>query len=123
MRSTKDWRRRSRRLMLWRSPSRRRCGLATTATERSWGPGEHTGVYRLPAVSAGAARGRQADLLRREEWTQIAQRYWRAAGVAERIDLRLGPAAVTLAGLRAAGGTAVSILLSSMPTRRATISI
>jgi predicted O-methyltransferase YrrM len=38
-----------------------------------------------------------------EEWTQMAQRYWRAAGVAERIDLRLGPAAETRAGLRAAG--------------------
>jgi caffeoyl-CoA O-methyltransferase len=26
-----------------------------------------------------------------EEWTNIAQRYWRQAGVAERIELRLGP--------------------------------
>jgi len=33
----------------------------------------------------------------------MAQRYWRAAGVAERIELRLGPAAATLAALRAGG--------------------
>lgn len=31
-----------------------------------------------------------------EEWTSIARRYWREAGVAERIDLRLGPAVGTL---------------------------
>src|SRR5262245_6338546 len=27
-----------------------------------------------------------------EEWTSIARRYWAEAGVAERVDLRLGPA-------------------------------
>src|SRR4030095_8849919 len=26
-----------------------------------------------------------------EEWTRIARRYWREAGVADRIDLRLAP--------------------------------
>lgn len=31
-----------------------------------------------------------------EEWTSIAQRYWKEAGVADTIDLRLGPAADTL---------------------------
>ena len=34
-----------------------------------------------------------------EEWTTIARRYWERAGVADRIDLRLGPAAETLATL------------------------
>jgi caffeoyl-CoA O-methyltransferase len=38
-----------------------------------------------------------------EEWTQIARRYWREAGVADRIDLRIGPAADTLAALIEAG--------------------
>jgi predicted O-methyltransferase YrrM len=33
------------------------------------------------------------------EWTRVAQRYWREAGVAHKVDLRLGPAAVTLARL------------------------
>src|SRR5947207_2097973 len=31
-----------------------------------------------------------------DEWTAIARRYWEEAGVAERIDLRLGPALETL---------------------------
>ncbi len=35
-----------------------------------------------------------------EEWTAIARRYWEEAGLADRIDLRLGPALDTLAELR-----------------------
>lgn len=34
-----------------------------------------------------------------EEWTAIARRYWEKAGVADKIELRLAPAAATLAGL------------------------
>jgi caffeoyl-CoA O-methyltransferase len=34
-----------------------------------------------------------------EEWTAIAQEAWAAAGVADRIELRIGPAAETLATL------------------------
>ena len=34
-----------------------------------------------------------------EEWTAIARRYWERAGVADRITLRIGPAADTLAAL------------------------
>jgi predicted O-methyltransferase YrrM len=34
-----------------------------------------------------------------EEWTGIARRYWDEAGLADRIDLRLGPALDTLATL------------------------
>jgi caffeoyl-CoA O-methyltransferase len=33
------------------------------------------------------------------EWTDIARRYWKKAGVDDRIELRLGPAADTLAAL------------------------
>lgn len=33
------------------------------------------------------------------EWTAVARRYWQRAGVAGRIELRIGPAADTLAGL------------------------
>jgi predicted O-methyltransferase YrrM len=39
-----------------------------------------------------------------EAWTAIARRYWAEAGVADRIDLRLGPAEDTLERLIAAGG-------------------
>ncbi len=35
-----------------------------------------------------------------EEWTAIARRYWEEAGLADRIDLRIGPALETLAELR-----------------------
>lgn len=34
-----------------------------------------------------------------EEWTAIARRYWKKAGVADKIDLRLGPAIETLRSL------------------------
>jgi len=34
-----------------------------------------------------------------EEWTDIARRYWKAAGLLSRITLRLGPAAQTLEAL------------------------
>lgn len=37
------------------------------------------------------------------EYTDVARRYWRRAGVEPRIDLRLGPALSTLDGLLAAG--------------------
>jgi predicted O-methyltransferase YrrM len=38
-----------------------------------------------------------------EEWTSIARRYWREAGVEKKIDLRLKPALETLDALIAAG--------------------
>jgi caffeoyl-CoA O-methyltransferase len=39
-----------------------------------------------------------------EEYTAVARRYWAEAGVADKIDLRLGPAAGTLDALLAEGG-------------------
>jgi predicted O-methyltransferase YrrM len=41
-----------------------------------------------------------------EEWTSIARRYWREAGVAHKIDLRLRPALETLDALLAEGRAA-----------------
>lgn len=38
-----------------------------------------------------------------EKWTDIARRYWKEAGVAHKIDLRLAPAVETLDGLIDAG--------------------
>lgn len=38
-----------------------------------------------------------------EEWTSVARRYWVEAGVADRVDLRLGPALATLDRLLADG--------------------
>ena len=39
------------------------------------------------------------------EWTDVARRYWTEAGLAERIELRLAPAAETLDALLAEGAT------------------
>jgi caffeoyl-CoA O-methyltransferase len=38
-----------------------------------------------------------------EEWTSIARRYWQEAGVADKVDLRIAPAAETLDALLADG--------------------
>ncbi len=43
-----------------------------------------------------------------EEWTAIARRYWLKAGVADKIDLRLGPALQTLDALIAEGDALAS---------------
>ncbi len=34
-----------------------------------------------------------------EEWTSLARRYWKRAGLEDRIELRIGPAAATIAAL------------------------
>ena len=39
------------------------------------------------------------------EWTSVARRYWAEAGVADRVDLRLGPALETLDSLIAGGAS------------------
>ena len=39
-----------------------------------------------------------------EEFTSVARRYWATAGVADKVDLRLGPAVETLDALLANGG-------------------
>jgi caffeoyl-CoA O-methyltransferase len=39
-----------------------------------------------------------------DEWTSVARRYWAAAGLADTIELRLGPAAATLAAMPADQG-------------------
>ena len=38
-----------------------------------------------------------------DEWTSVARRYWAEAGVADRVDLRLGPALETMDALLAGG--------------------
>lgn len=64
--------------------------------------GTFTGYSSLAmALAAKDARITCCDIS--EEYTAVARRYWARAGVADRIDLRLGPAAKTLEGMLADG--------------------
>ena len=61
--------------------------------------GTFTGYSALAMALALPADGRILACDVSEEWTAIARRHWKAAGVADRIELRLAPAAETLAAL------------------------
>ena len=61
--------------------------------------GTFTGYSAICLARALAAGGRLLCCDISEEWTAVARRYWVRAGVADRIDLRLGPALDTLRAL------------------------
>lgn len=65
--------------------------------------GTFTGASALAVAQALPDDGRIVACDVSEEWTSIARRYWSEAGVRHKIDLRLGPALVTLAHLRREG--------------------
>lgn len=65
--------------------------------------GVYTGYSSLVTALALPDDGRVVACDVSAEWTSIARRYWRAAGVDHKIDLRLAPALETLDGLVAAG--------------------
>jgi caffeoyl-CoA O-methyltransferase len=58
--------------------------------------GTFTGYSALAVALALPPEGRVVTCDVSEEWTDIARRYWKEAGVADKIDLRLGPALETL---------------------------
>jgi predicted O-methyltransferase YrrM len=58
--------------------------------------GVFTGYSCLAVALALPANGEIIALDVSEEWTAIARRYWKKAGVDQKIDLRLGPALSTL---------------------------
>lgn len=66
--------------------------------------GTFTGLSSLRMAQALPDDGRLVACDVSEEWTSIARRYWERADVADRITLRLGPAAETLEALAAEGG-------------------
>ncbi len=66
--------------------------------------GTFTGYSALACALALPEDGNLIALDISREWTDIAQRHWRAAGVAEKIDLRLGPAKESMMSILAAGG-------------------
>ncbi|MDQ1434288.1 MAG: caffeoyl-CoA O-methyltransferase [Actinomycetota bacterium] len=61
--------------------------------------GTFTGYSALCIARGLPADGRLVCCDVSEEWTQIGRRAWAAAGVADRIDLRIAPALETLAAL------------------------
>jgi len=61
--------------------------------------GVFTGYSALAVAEALPSDGEVVACDKSDEYTQVARRYWREAGVADRIDLRLAPAADTLAAL------------------------
>jgi predicted O-methyltransferase YrrM len=66
--------------------------------------GTFTGYSALTVAQALPEGGKVIACDISEEWTAIARRYWREAGLDDRIELRLGPAAETLKALLQAGG-------------------
>ena len=66
--------------------------------------GVYTGYSSLAVALALPDDGRIVACDVSEEWTTIARRYWKKAGVAHKVDLRLAPALETLDQLLAKGG-------------------
>ena len=85
--------------------------------------GVFTGYSALAVAEAMGADGRLTALDIDADYTGIAQRHWAEAGLAERIELRLGDARESLAALRSRRvSTGTTISPSSTPTSRATTS-
>jgi caffeoyl-CoA O-methyltransferase len=73
--------------------------VAAIGARRALEIGTFTGYSALSIARGLAEGGRLLCLDASEEWTSIARRFWQKAGVADRIELRLGPAAQTLRAL------------------------
>jgi len=69
------------------------------AARRAVEVGTFTGFSALCIARGLAAGGRLTCCDISDEWAGVARRHWEAAGVADRIDLVIAPAARTLAGL------------------------
>jgi predicted O-methyltransferase YrrM len=65
--------------------------------------GTFTGYSSLVVMLAMPSDGTLVCCDVSEEWTAVARRYWAEAGVADRVDLRLGDAVATLDQLLAGG--------------------
>jgi caffeoyl-CoA O-methyltransferase len=63
--------------------------------------GTFTGLSSIAIARGLAPGGRLTCLDVSDEFTSIARRYWQRAGLEDRVELRLGPATQTLAGLPA----------------------
>jgi len=73
--------------------------IKLTGTRRAIEVGTFTGYSSLCMARALPRDGYLLCCDTSEEWTDVAQRFWREAGVAERIELKLAPATETLNNL------------------------
>jgi caffeoyl-CoA O-methyltransferase len=73
-----------------------------TAARKAVEVGTFTGYSAICVARGLAAGGRLICCDVSEEWTSVARQYWRRAGVADQIELRLGPGLDTLRALPAA---------------------
>ena len=74
-----------------------------TGTRRAIEVGTYTGYSALAVAQALPADGKLICCDISTEWTAIGRRHWEKAGVAGKIDLRIGPAIATLDGLLGQG--------------------
>ena len=74
-----------------------------TGAQRLLEVGTFTGYSALTCALALPPDGEIVALDVSPEWTAVGQKAWQEAGVAEKIQLRLGPAAETMQSLLAAG--------------------
>lgn len=70
-----------------------------TGARRAIEIGTFTGYSALAIARGLGPEGRLLCCDVSEEWTAVARRHWEAAGVADRIELRIAPALDTLAAL------------------------
>ena len=77
--------------------------LCCLGARRTIEVGVFTGYSTLITALALPNTGRIVACDINRQWTKIALRYWREAGVADKIDLRIGPAADTLDAMLAGG--------------------
>jgi len=77
--------------------------LKLMGARRTLEVGVFTGYSSLAAALAVGPGGRVVACDRSEEYTSVARRYWKEAGVESVVDLRLGPALETLGRLLSEG--------------------
>lgn len=77
---------------------------ASTGARRAIEIGTFTGASALAVARAIGPAGTLLCCDVNREWTDVARRYWARAGVADRIELRIGPAIETLRELSPGAG-------------------
>mgnify|MGYP001010083997 CR=1 FL=1 len=77
--------------------------IRATGAKKCLEIGVFTGYSSTAVALALPADGRLVACDVSDEWTSMARRYWREAGVVAKVDLRLGPAVETLDAMIANG--------------------